>query len=80
MAVFEDSAAKPEEKLRLYKHRIDASGRAPEPIKADAEPIPYENDEPLKRECRHFLDVCAGKLKPRTDADEAIRVLRVLTK
>ncbi|MFZ3311766.1 MAG: Gfo/Idh/MocA family oxidoreductase [Xanthobacteraceae bacterium] len=79
MAVFEDSAAKSEEKLRLYRHAIDMSGGAPKPKKGEAEPIPYENDEPLKRECRHFLEVCSGRHGPRTDAAEAIRVLRVLT-
>ena len=77
MAVFEDSATKPEEKLRLYRHTVDASGRAPEPKKADAEPMPYPADEPLRAECRHFLEACAGATV-RTDADEALAVLRVL--
>lgn len=77
MAVFEDSAAGPD-KLRLYRHTIDTSGRAPDPKKADAEPIPYPSHEPLKNECEHFLSCCAGGTRPRTDAVEAIAVLKIL--
>ena len=77
MAVFEDSLAGPD-KLRLYRHAIDASGRAPEPKKAEAEPISYPASEPLKNECAHFLACCEGKIRPRTDAAEAIAVLKVL--
>ena len=77
MAVFEDSKAG-DEKLRLYRHRIDTSGRVPSPVKADAEPIPYPAAEPLKQECQHFLDCVDGETSPRTGADEALRVLRTL--
>lgn len=77
MAVFEDSA-QGADKLRLYRHTIDASGHAPLPTKADAEPIPYGNDEPLRTECAHFLDCCRTGATPRTDASEALSVLKVL--
>ncbi|HWU14687.1 MAG TPA: Gfo/Idh/MocA family oxidoreductase [Caulobacter sp.] len=77
MLVFEDSAAT--DKLRLYRHGIKRTAGAPEPIKADAEVIPYPADEPLKRECQHFLDVVEGRVDaPKTSADEGIRVLKVL--
>jgi UDP-2-acetamido-3-amino-2,3-dideoxy-glucuronate N-acetyltransferase len=79
MAVFEDSA-QGEEKLRLYHHAIDTSGPVPTPSKADWEPLAYGDDEPLKTECQHFLDACAGHHAPLTDADEALRVLDVLIK
>lgn len=79
MAVFEDSAPG-EEKLRLYRHTIDTSDREPVPSKADWEPLAYGDDEPLKTECQHFLDACAGEHAPLTDADEALRVLDVLIK
>jgi predicted dehydrogenase len=78
MAVFEDSVAGPE-KLRLYRHSIDQSGREPIATKAEFVPVPYENGEPLKRECAHFLECCTTGQKPRTDAAEAIAVLAVLT-
>lgn len=77
MAVFEDSLAGPD-KLRLYRHSIDASGREPQPVKADAEPIPYPAEEPLRNECSHFLTCVRDDVLPRTDAQEALRVLRTL--
>jgi len=77
MAVFEDSLAG-KEKLRLFRHQIDTCGRAPEPKKAEPDFVPYPVSEPLRNECQHFLDCCDGKAKPRTDANEAIAVLRVL--
>jgi predicted dehydrogenase len=80
MAVFEDSQNDPAQKLRLYRHTIDKSGREPVPTKADAEPIPYGDDEPLRTECSHFLTACAGEHPAQTDADEALRVLDVLLK
>ncbi len=78
MAVFEDSENDPAQKLRLYRHVVDTSGPVPTPTKADAEPIPYGDDEPLRTECSHFLTACAGEHAALTDADEALRVLDVL--
>lgn len=77
MAVFEDSAGGPE-KLRLYRHVIETGGGAPVPTKADWEPIAYGDEEPLRSQCEHFLDACAGKHSPLTDGAEALRVLDVL--
>ncbi len=78
MIVFEDSA-QGQDKLRLYRHAINRDGRVPEPIKADPEFISFESASPLKSECQHFLDAMAGKHPVRTNADEALRVLEVLT-
>jgi UDP-2-acetamido-3-amino-2,3-dideoxy-glucuronate N-acetyltransferase len=77
MAVFEDSLSGPD-KLRLYRHIVETSGRTPEPKKVEAEQIAYPASEPLKNECEHFLACCKGKTRPRTDATEAIGVLKVL--
>ncbi len=78
MAVFEDSA-QGADKLRLYRHSIDSSGREPLPNKADAEAIPYGNGEPLRQECAHFVECCVTGQTPRTDAAEALAVLAVMT-
>ncbi len=77
MAVFEDSLTGAD-KLKLYRHKVDLGGRAPEPVKAEPERIPFATTEPLKSECEHFLACCSGQLRPRTDAAEAIAVLKVL--
>ncbi len=77
MAVFDDTRDW-EDKLVLYPHRINWEEGIPEAARADAESIRVDADEPLKLEARHFLDCVSGKTRCRTDAAEAIRVLRVL--
>ncbi|GAM97925.1 oxidoreductase of Gfo/Idh/MocA family [alpha proteobacterium U9-1i] len=78
MLVFEDSAAKPEDKLRLYRHKIETGKGAPNAIKAEPEAIAYSADEPLKRECAHFLECCRTGARPRTDGHEAMAVVDTL--
>lgn len=78
MAVFEDSQPEWEKKLVLYRHSVDTSGRVPEPVKAEPEYIDVPKGEPLKSECQHFLNCVASGDTPFTDAEEALRVLRVL--
>lgn len=77
MAVFDDTQPLAN-KLTLYRHGIAWNGNIPTPIKADGEAVALDAGEPLKNECRHFLDAMAGKHQPRTNAAEAIRVLSVL--
>ena len=36
------------------------------------------NEEPLRIECRHFLDCIRDGAEPRTGAESALRVVRVL--
>jgi predicted dehydrogenase len=77
MAVFDDTAEW-EEKLLLYRHEIDKNQYPPEPIKSDAKAVFVPKGEPLKSECQHFLDCVKNGTTPITDADEGLRVLRVL--
>ncbi len=77
MAVFDDGEPW-ESKLTIYRHRIDWIDGQPRPRKAEAEPVPVEAEEPLRLECRHFLDCVATGATPRTDGAEGARVLRVL--
>jgi UDP-2-acetamido-3-amino-2,3-dideoxy-glucuronate N-acetyltransferase len=76
MALFND--VEPEDKLLLYPHRIEWKDHVPVPNKKEAEKVPIEKKEPLREECRHFIDCIAQSLKPKTDGEEALRVLRVL--
>lgn len=78
MAVFEDSQPVWEDKLVLYRHRIDLGGPVPNPVKAEAERIAVERAEPLKEECRHFVHCIETGTTPRTDGREGLAVLRVL--
>jgi UDP-2-acetamido-3-amino-2,3-dideoxy-glucuronate N-acetyltransferase len=75
MAVFDDTAQK---KLLLYPHRVDWAGRTPKAVKAEAIAVELEKAEPLKEECRHFLDCVATRRTPVSDGHEGLRVLRVL--
>jgi len=54
MAVFDD--VEPERKLVLYSHRIDWVDRMPVAHREDGQLVPISKDEPLQRECEHFLE------------------------
>ncbi|MBN1394774.1 MAG: Gfo/Idh/MocA family oxidoreductase [Pirellulales bacterium] len=75
MAVFDDTA---EKKLLLYPHRVDWTSRAPRAVKAEAVAVELEKAEPLKEECRHFLQCVADRSEPRSSGEEGLRVLKVL--
>ncbi|ODA66128.1 putative oxidoreductase YdgJ [Methyloligella halotolerans] len=79
MAVFNDGEAW-DDKLLLYPHGLTWDGELPVPDKAEAERVAVPQAEPLKEECRHFLDCIATGATPRTDGREALRVQRVLEK
>ena len=72
MAVFDDTA---EKKLLLYPHRVDWIGRAPKAVKAEPVAVELDKAEPLKEECRHFLDCVASRKTPLSDGREGLRVL-----
>jgi UDP-2-acetamido-3-amino-2,3-dideoxy-glucuronate N-acetyltransferase len=76
MAVFDDLEKK--DKLLLYPHSIDWKDNLPVANKADAQRVELEQGEPLRAECRHFLECVATRSKPRTDGEEGLRVLSVL--
>jgi predicted dehydrogenase/acetyltransferase-like isoleucine patch superfamily enzyme len=79
MAVFDDGQPW-RQKLLLYPHRIEWRETMPVPQRAEADPVLIEEGEPLKLECRHFLDCMATGATPRTDGREGLRVLRVLAR
>ncbi|PRD45323.1 gfo/Idh/MocA family oxidoreductase [Phyllobacterium phragmitis] len=78
MAVFDD-VERWERKLAVYRHAVwQDNGQwaftAEEPTY-----IPVNEGMPLTRECQHFIDCIEMRAKPRTDGEEAINVLRILT-
>ncbi len=78
MAVFDDVLSGAD-KLRLYRHDVGWNGNLPTVDRAAAEPIDYDAGEPLRAECAHFLDCVGSGATPRSDANEGLRVLAVLT-
>ena len=77
MAIFNDVAPYGE-KLLLYPQTVEFDGKVPVLKKEDCEPIEYIDVEPLREECRHFLDCVTNRNEPLTDAQSGIEVLKVL--
>src|SRR5262249_15209658 len=76
MAVFDD--VEKTDKLCLYPHSIDWRNGIPVANRAEVQTVPVESEEPLRAECRHFLECLRTRGRPRTDGQEGLRVLRVL--
>jgi len=77
MVVFDDT--KPwAEKLVIYRGAVVQGPHGPVPSKVVPEFAVVPEAEPLREECRHFLDCCRDRTTPRTDGAEGVRVLRVL--
>ena len=77
MAVFDDTQPW-EDKLLLYPHQIAWQNNSPVPIKGNPERLNIIQDEPLKLECKHFLECMANGKRPLTDGHEGLSVLRIL--
>lgn len=78
VAVFDDR--KPwGEKLAIYRDCVLWNEGVPfENTNVHAEYVKVEASEPLKNECRHFLDSINYDRTPLSDGDEGVRVTRVL--
>lgn len=76
MAVFDDIEKK--DKLLLYPHSIQWKGQVPVANRAEAQPVTVDSAEPLREECRHFLECIQTRRRPRTDGEEGLRVLSIL--
>jgi UDP-2-acetamido-3-amino-2,3-dideoxy-glucuronate N-acetyltransferase len=77
MAVFDDTKDWPE-KLLLYPHQINWQNNIPVPTKAEPEQVAITPEEPLRKECEHFLDCMTNGVQPRTDGIEGLQVLKIL--
>ena len=77
MAVFDDTQPW-NDKLLLYQHEIHWKNHMPVPTRADAERVDIREEEPLRQECRHFLECMNKRSTPITDGHEGLRVLNIL--
>lgn len=78
MAVFDDCQDW-DAKLKLFANPIQWQDGIPYAKPTTGVSIPIEVVEPLKQECRHFVESIIHNAKPRTDVKEAIKVLKILT-
>lgn len=76
MAMFDDVAK--ENKLLLYNHKIEWVDRMPVSHTAVPKPVYFKEAEPLKEECRHFINCVKTRKRPKTDGNNGINVLKVL--
>src|SRR5215211_4530451 len=77
MAVFDDGLPW-QQKLTLFPHSIDWIDGQPAPRKATGQPVALAESEPLRDECRHFLESVEVGTNARTDGREGLAVLAVL--
>lgn len=76
--IFDDT--KPwNEKLALYPYEILSLQDLIRLKKSDVQYLKVVEEEPLRNECQHFIDVVEKDIKPLTDGIEGLRVLKVLS-
>jgi predicted dehydrogenase len=76
MAVFDD--VRKTEKLQLFDKHIEMVNGQFVAERPKPEAVPFDADEPLMLECRHFVECVDTRRNPRTDGHDAWRVLRVM--
>jgi UDP-2-acetamido-3-amino-2,3-dideoxy-glucuronate N-acetyltransferase len=76
MVVFDD--IRKIDKLQLFDKKIDLVDGQYIVEKPTPKTIPISTDEPLLLECRHFLECMESRQTPKTDGQDAWRVLKVL--
>jgi len=76
MAVFNDTVQ--DGKLKIYDKGIEWQGDVPVPRQRSETNLFFDDSEPLRLECQHFLDCIRERKQPLTDGPSALRVLKIL--
>jgi UDP-2-acetamido-3-amino-2,3-dideoxy-glucuronate N-acetyltransferase len=76
MAVFDDTAR--EGKLKIYDKGIQWRAGLPVPRQTAETTLFFEETEPMRLECQHFLTCIRERKRPLTDGESALKVLKVL--
>lgn len=74
MASFDDVA----KQLVLYDQRVEIKEGQSVPVKGEGELVPFADHEPLRMECKAFLQAIETRQSPLTDGPSALRVLKIL--
>jgi len=78
MLIFDDT--KPwDEKLTLYSYILEGSKQFSNLKKLSEKFIKIPEEEPLKNECQHFVNMLEGDQEPFTNGDEGMKVVEVLS-
>lgn len=78
IAVFDDTKTWAEKLVIYRQYLVWTDGQVPTANKTHCELVPVPESEPLRNECRHFIECCLDRRVPRTDGREGLRVLSVL--
>jgi predicted dehydrogenase len=78
MLVFDDTKSW-HEKLALYSFKVVSSKNLINLQNSNVQYVKITEEEPLKNECQHFIDVVEKDIQPLTDGAEGLRVLKVLS-
>ena len=76
MAVFDDTAR--EGKLKIYDKGIEWRAGLPVPRQTAETTLFFEETEPMRLECEHFLACIRERKRPLTDGASALKVIKVL--
>jgi UDP-2-acetamido-3-amino-2,3-dideoxy-glucuronate N-acetyltransferase len=76
MSVFDDTAR--EGKLKIYDKGIEWKAGLPVPRQTAETTLFFEEVEPLRLECEHFVECIRDRSQPRTGTKNALTVLKVL--
>jgi predicted dehydrogenase len=76
--VFDDTKSW-QEKLALYPYEAVSSKNLINLKNSNVQYVKITEEEPLKNECQHFIDVVEKDIQPLTDGAEGLRVLKVLS-
>ena len=78
MLIFDDT--KPwDEKLSLYSYNIKRTDNLINIYKSSLKFVEVPEEEPLKNECKHFIEVLSQGIQPLTDWSEGQKVVEVLS-
>ena len=77
MAIFNDVAPFGE-KLQLYQQKVEFDGAMPILKNEGAQFVEHADTEPLREECKYFLECIQSRNQPLTNAQSGIDVLKVL--
>lgn len=78
MLVFDDTKSW-HEKLALYPYKVVYSKKLINLQNSNVQYIKVLEEEPLKNECQHFIDVVKKDIQPITDGADGLKVLKVLS-
>jgi predicted dehydrogenase len=78
LLVFDDTKSW-NEKLAIYSYETAFSKESINLKTNNVKYLDIPEEEPLKNECRHFIDVVEKNMKPITDGTEGLKVIKVLS-